>query len=266
MTPGASVPSAIVFGDGCRLQWVGTAAESVERDWATADVLYNLQKTMPASVWETSVLEGIVITIPEVTTLMEGMSIEGRPLNDVNQVNDIAEAYRMLGRSIRDDAFAMTKEQMDAFNAVLERHEILDPGRFRLDGTQVRSPGGEVSLLDGSSHFAPHPGDDAAQLKRIWDEGSAQIERIDDPVERAFALFAFIVYNQFYYNGNKRTAKFMMNGVLMSNGINAVNPTSRTREGYYSALDVLFREADATPIINYLAGQSKRYRSGDVVA
>ncbi|MDR1431635.1 MAG: hypothetical protein LBI99_05905, partial [Propionibacteriaceae bacterium] len=99
----------------------------------------------------------------------------------------------------------------------------------------------------------------AEHLTRIWNDGASQIEGIADPAERAFVLFAFVVCNQFYYNGNKRTAKFMMNGVLLSNGMNAVNPTGRTKAAYYSALDALFRNADATQVVEYLAGQSKRY-------
>jgi prophage maintenance system killer protein len=74
------------------------------------------------------------------------------------------------------------------------------------------------------------------------------------------AAFAFLTRNQFYFNGNKRTAKFMANGLLMSNGFNAINPRSRTSKDYHQALDTLFRDGDATPIMAYLAREAPKYR------
>ena len=246
-----------------RITWDRTRIEKLELGWSTVDVLYNLQKTMPVAVWETSVLEGIVITLPEVQTLMEGTSVDGRPLHDLRQVDNIATAYRHLHELVEQGTFELTSGAAHRFNFILERDEILDPGKFRLDHTIVQSPGGEVALLDGTFFRAPDPGAHGESLHRIWQDGISAIETIADPDERGLATFAWIAYNQFYYNGNKRTAKFLANGVLMSHGINAVNPSSRTRDTYNAALDHLYRTSDATAIMQYLSSESRRYRPTD---
>ena len=43
--------SGIEFGDGLSLTWDWAKVRPLETGWAKADVLYNLQKTMPAAVW-----------------------------------------------------------------------------------------------------------------------------------------------------------------------------------------------------------------------
>jgi len=243
-----------------RIEWDRSKVRPLEAGWGKEDVLYNLQTNMPVAVWETSVLEGIVITIPEVQTLMEGVTVSGMRLYDLRQVENIASAYRQLHIMIRDDYFSLSKPVMDRLNFTLSKDEVIDPGKFRGDNTVVSSPGGEVALLDGVSFFAPPPGRESVNLKKLWYDGVEQINAIPDPGERGLALFAFLTYNQFYFTANKRTAKFMASGVLMSNGINAINPLNRTRDAYNAALDMLYRTGNATNIMSYLSDSTHRYR------
>jgi hypothetical protein len=52
-----------------------------------------------------------------------------------------------------------------------------------------------------------------------------------EPFERATAFFLFGALQQFFFDGNKRTSRFMMNGVLMSHGIDAISvPAAKAQE------------------------------------
>lgn len=54
---------------------------------------------------------------------------------------------------------------------------------------------------------------------------------VPGPVEAALAFFLFGAVQQFFFDGNKRSARFMMNGVLMSAGIDAISiPAARAQE------------------------------------
>ena len=45
------------------------------------------------------------------------------------------------------------------------------------------------------------------------------------------AYFLFGALQQFYFDGNKRTSRFMMNGILMSNGFDAISePAARLQD------------------------------------
>ncbi len=50
----------------------------------------------------------------------------------------------------------------------------------------------------------------AANLKGIFDEGvNALVTEVPDPRERGMAFFLFGALQQFYFDGNKRTSRFM---------------------------------------------------------
>ncbi|WP_160664983.1 Fic family protein [Pseudarthrobacter sp. ATCC 49987] len=80
-------------------------------------------------------------------------------------------------------------------------------------------------------------------LRAGYDRGLACLSAIEDPVERAVAYFCFGTRRQFYFDGNKRTSRLMMNGILMSSGHDAISiPFSRRLE-FNLGLIVLYADA-----------------------
>jgi prophage maintenance system killer protein len=64
---------------------------------------------------------------------------------------------------------------------------------------------------------------------------------------------ASAIRHQFYFDGNKRTAKLMASGELLAHGYDAISiPYSRLHEQNLS-LDELFRTDDATALMMLLA-------------
>lgn len=89
-----------------------------------------------------------------------------------------------------------------------------------------------------------------------------RVHRIRHPVIRSISYSTLATYSQLYFDGNKRTSRYMMDGELMSNGFDAIAiPASRERE-YHESLAVLFREADASQHSRFLLDV---LRSGDPV-
>ena len=62
----------------------------------------------------------------------------------------------------------------------------------------------------------------APELNRVFREGVAALQGCE-PFERAMAFFLFAALQPFFFDGNKRTGRFMMNGVLMSHGMDAIS-------------------------------------------
>src|SRR5260364_138772 len=64
----------------------------------------------------------------------------------------------------------------------------------------------------------------APELNRVFMNGVHAInEGIPHPLEKGCAFFLFGALQQFFFDGNKRTARLMMNGILMSAGIDAIS-------------------------------------------
>jgi prophage maintenance system killer protein len=74
------------------------------------------------------------------------------------------------------------------------------------------------------------------------------------PFERATAFFLFGALQQFFFDGNKRTSRFMMNGVLMSNGIDAISVPAAKAQAFNEKMVRFYISKDATEMMAFLAG------------
>ena len=66
------------------------------------------------------------------------------------------------------------------------------------------------------------------------------------------AFFLFGALQQFYFDGNKRTSRFMMNGILMSDGLDAISvPAARAQE-FNENMVRFYVGKDATGMMSFL--------------
>jgi len=77
-------------------------------------------------------------------------------------------------------------------------------------------------------------------------------------VERALNYAALISYVQPFSDGNKRTARFMADGLLMSRGYDAVEILAASRREYTQALADMLTRADTGPYVEFLAHQARQ--------
>jgi hypothetical protein len=201
-------------------------------------------------VWDAAALEGNPYTLPEVQTLLEGVTVGGRRLEDEQQVLALAKSTRMLHDMVQDGTFAADKEISDRLHGVVAPHEAIEAGHFRGEGL-VRG-GGTVNLGEAGTFYATGCEDGGEELRVEYTRGLAYLSAIEDPVERAVAYFCFGTRHQFYFDGNKRTSRLLMNGILMSSGHDAISiPFSRRLE-FNQSLVVLYADANATPLMQFI--------------
>ena len=87
--------------------------------------------------------------------------------------------------------------------------------------------------LGGTSYTPPNPLD----LNSCWDELIARCQELEDnPLEQSLLLYAEMARNQFFGDGNKRTALLMMNGNLIQNGLCPITITKSREVEYRTAL------------------------------
>ncbi|HTW06090.1 MAG TPA: hypothetical protein VME46_01170, partial [Acidimicrobiales bacterium] len=205
---------------------------------------------LPDLIWNTAALEGNNFTLPEVRTLLEGVTIGGKRLEDEKQILALSEAYNRLDEMVGRSGFAIRKDVSDELHAILARHEALDAGRFRGEGTATG--GGSVSLANGGQVEGTEHGEGGVLLRQHFDDLTAYLATVEDPRRRALIYFASATRRQFYFDGNKRTARLMMTGELMSSGYDVVSiPFSRKLE-FNNALDILFSMDDGTELLRFL--------------
>lgn len=221
-------------------------AYSIER------ICFRFHKMLPEFVWDASVLEGNPFTFPEVKTLLDGVTVGGRKVSDQEQILNLAESSRRLLTMVRNRQFSLSKPVFTELNGVVARKEALEWGVFRGEGQEVNyTP--DVSLGEHGRYTPLPTSPGAPELNRVFHEGVAALQACE-PFEQATAFFLFGALQQFFFDGNKRTSRFMMNGVLMSHGIDAISvPAARVQE-FNEKMVRFYLSKDATEMIVFLAG------------
>ena len=118
--------------------------------------LFLARKQLPELVCDAVNLEGINFTLPEIQTLLDGVTVGGRRLRDeviaVNQIN----AWRFLFDAVSDDEFNVDLKFACWLHEILARDEALKWGVFRdgkvtISGTDYAPPPASelIYALDG---------------------------------------------------------------------------------------------------------------------
>ncbi len=229
--------------------------DSVPREFPRASlerVVFRFHRMLPEYVWDAGVLEGNPFTFPEVKTLLEGVTVGGRKLSDQEQILNLAESSKRLMDLVRNREFKLDKTTFSSLHALVARNEALEWGHFRGEGLETQfTPDVALGERGRFTPFATEPG--AVRLNDVFASGARSLEQnVSNPFERATAFFLFGSLQQFFFDGNKRTSRFMMNGVLMTEGIDAVSiPAIRAAE-FNSRMVDFYTSRDATRMMAFV--------------
>jgi hypothetical protein len=209
-------------------------------------------RSLPEFVWDAAQLEGNPFTYPEVQTLLDGTTVGGRKISDERQVLNLAESSRRLAVMVRERTFRLDKATSDELHDLIASGEAFDAGMFRGEGSERMTP--SVFLGEHGRHVPPETEPGGANLRTLHAAGvAAIIDGIEAVFEQAVVYCLFACRNQFYFDANKRTSRAMMNGHLMSHGIDAISVPAARRLDYNTAMIDFYRGADATRMIELFA-------------
>lgn len=147
-------------------------------------------------------LEGINLTLPEVQTLLDGVTVGGRKLSDQQITLNQAAAWRLLFELVEQDRFEVSAAMAFKLHKVAAKEEALEWGQFRSGGV----------LIAGTDYTPPS----AKELPSLFAAMISDMRRYDDVYDQAIHLFLTMARCQFFYDVNKRMGRFMMNGYLLS--------------------------------------------------
>lgn len=213
---------------------------------------FRLYKALPEFVWDASMLEGNPFTFPEVQTLLDGITVGGHKLSDERQVLNLADSARELLRLVQEHRFMLDKSTSDHLHAIITRDEAFDAGHFRGEGSEQQlTPG--VALGEHGRYLPPETEPGGENLRRLYARGVGAITaELPTPYEQALAYFLFGALQQFYFDGNKRTARYMMNGHLTSHGIDAISVPARRAHEFNTLMVDFYRFRNGTRMLAFL--------------
>ncbi len=174
-------------------------------------------REIPSLVYEAVNLEGITMTLPEVQTILDGITVGGHKISDQNIVINQANTWKHLLNLIDEQKFRFAKSIALELHKIAGKEEAFERGRFR---------SGNVTI-SGTSYIPPAP----QELDKKWTEIEAFLFSITDSYDRAIVAFLQMARHQFFWDVNKRMGRFMMNGILLDAGYPVINvPVKRKQE------------------------------------
>jgi len=186
-------------------------------------------------VYDAVNLEGINFTFAEIQTLLDGITVGGHKLTDQQIALNQGEAWRTLFEQVEKDQFEITIEKVCALHFIAAKEEALDWGKFRTGGVTIA----------GTDYMPPK----ALKLPDIFDKMITKASGMADIYDQAIYLFLAMARNQFFYDVNKRMGRFIMNGLLLSQGYPAINlPAKRQLE--FNQLMSAFYDTDDQKLMN----------------
>ncbi len=162
------------------------------------------------------------------------------------------DAARELGTLVSEKRFALDRPTSDRLHALVAREEALEWGHFRGAGTETAyTP--SVALGAFPPYVPPVTKSGGNELVDIFENGIEVINtRVANLYVRGFALFLFMALQQFYFDGNKCTARFMMNGLFLSDGFDAISIAAAQAEEFHTKMERFYRSREGGEMMDFL--------------
>lgn len=203
-----------------------------------AKALFLAKKQLPEFVCNVVNLEGINYTLPEIQTLLDGITIGGHKLSDQVITSNQIQAFEFLFQSIENNSFSLNKSFAIKLHAIAAKEESLEWGKFRAG----------MVTISGTDYLPPK----ADLLDELWGEMVEKVLKIGDIYKRAISLFLQMARIQFFYDANKRMGRFMMNGMLLSYGYPAINLPAKRQLEFNSLMLDFYKSNDMEPMIHFM--------------
>jgi len=238
--------------DALGFHWDRCAVPAAIPVYTVERTCFHFQRMLAEFVWDAGVLEGNPVTFVEVKTLLDGVTVGGRKIADQEQILNLAESSRYLLRLVRSGNFVLNKTTFTGLHQLVARNEALEWGHFRGEGAEWHyTP--DVGLGEHGRHTPLPAVKGGANLDEMFRRGvDALNEVVPNAFEKGAAFFLFGTLQQFFFDGNKRASRSMMNGVLMSAGMDAISIPAGKAQEFNEKMVRFYRYHDASEMMQFL--------------
>lgn len=194
--------------------------------------------------YNSNAIEGNTLSLIETKVVMEdGLTIGGKRLQEHFEVINHSEAISYIEDQVTQTAELDERTLKTIHHLILKNIDDENAGRYR--SINVR--------ISGSQHEPPHFLQVENAMQELFDWYNQEKDRLH-PVELA-ALFHFkFVYIHPFADGNGRTARLLMNLILMSHGYPPaiVKAENSQRLTYYEVLETASIQGNTQPFIELI--------------
>lgn len=194
--------------------------------------------------YTSNALEGSALTISETKILLEdGITVGGRPLKDCYEAVGHGAAYDFMLEFARQQDINITEDTIKKLHRLFYQKVDADQaGQYR--SIQV--------YISGTEYIPPSPEDVPHLMKHLTDQIHSSRSALH-PIELAAMAHKRLVDIHPFVGGNGRTARLLMNLVLVNAGYGVVSIPPNLRNDYINALSASRRLNDMDPFCKLIA-------------
>ncbi len=195
-------------------------------------------RDVPSLVYDAVNLEGVAMTLPEVQTILDGITVGGHKISDQNMALNQADAWKYLFKLVSESDFSFSKEVALSIHKIAGTEEALEWGAFR---------NGNVTI-NGSEYEPPSP----EELDQAWTDIETEVGSCHDIYDRAITAFLRMARAQLFWDVNKRMGRFMMNGILLEAGYPIINVPAKRQKEFNQLMLEFYSSGDMAPMNKFL--------------
>ncbi len=189
--------------------------------------------------YNSNAIEGNTLTLQETALVLEGITIDRKPLKDHLEAVGHKDAFLYIQELVKDKVpFSESIIKQIHTLVLMDRPE--DRGVYR------RIP---VRIM-GAYHTPPEPVVVPEQMEKLIKEFS---KKKLHPIESAALFHLKFEGIHPFVDGNGRTGRLILNLFLMQNGYPPINVKFTDRKRYYEAFDSYYRDNDAGAMVQMVA-------------
>lgn len=185
--------------------------------------------------YSSNALEGNSLTLSETKVLLEdGITVGGKPIRDCYEATGHAKAYDHMLALARSKDFQLTED------AILRLHHLFYNAIDEEQAGQYRT---EQVFITGTDYVPPAADEVPEQMQAFIAELNLK-RNVLHPVHLAAYAHRRLVDIHPFMDGNGRTARLLMNLILINTGYCVVSIPPVLRHEYISSLQKAQREID----------------------
>jgi len=199
--------------------------------------------------YNSNAIEGNSLTLKETFLVInEGITIKGKPLKDHLEAKNHYEALEYLSGLVEKSRKQTISEQLirNLHQVIMQETEKKWAGKYR--NSNVIIGGAEHKPPDAIS--VPYQ---MAKLIKWWQD----LQKKLDVIELAAIIHHKLVYIHPFFDGNGRTARLIMNLILMQGGYPLVVILKNDRRKYYRVLSEADKD-NVIPFVRFIAQAVER--------
>ena len=192
--------------------------------------------------YNSNAIEGNTLTLQETSMVLEGITIDQKPLKDHLEAVGHKDAFIYVQRLVSEFT-AITEHEIKNIHALVLMDRPEDKGVYR------RIP---VKIM-GAVHEPPQPYLIKPQMNDLI-RNNEQNKKTLHPIERIAQFHLNFEGIHPFVDGNGRTGRLVLNLDLMQNNYPPINVKFTDRKRYYEAFDSYYRDNNAGNMIELIAG------------